>query len=164
MKFQECHSEVMRHGQKIYPSHHRIEMAVEIASLRCQCSSINQSPTRKKSNSTRGGFYGIYSWAQGTAAQMQLWHEKQGADIIFYDGRIIKWIENSEVCLCLTYSTRNEWRSTGKEQSSDGLRLKGGLYWALSFDNNILLKGNQCISTGVLEAVKNCLLQPRVIR
>uniref|UniRef100_A0A8B9WLJ2 Uncharacterized protein n=1 Tax=Bos mutus grunniens TaxID=30521 RepID=A0A8B9WLJ2_BOSMU len=52
MKFQECHSEVMRHGQKIYPSHHRIEMAVEIASLRCQCSSINQSPTRKKSNST----------------------------------------------------------------------------------------------------------------
>ena len=54
MKFQECHSEVMRHGQKRYPSHHRIEMAVEIASLKCQHSSINQSPTRKNSNSTTG--------------------------------------------------------------------------------------------------------------
>uniref|UniRef100_A0A286XTY3 Uncharacterized protein n=1 Tax=Cavia porcellus TaxID=10141 RepID=A0A286XTY3_CAVPO len=42
MKFQECHSEVMRHGQKIYPSHHRIEMAVGIASL------------KKNSNNTAG--------------------------------------------------------------------------------------------------------------
>lgn len=54
MKFQECHSEVMRHGRKIYPSHHRIEMAGEIASLKCQHSSINQSPTRKNNNSTTG--------------------------------------------------------------------------------------------------------------
>lgn len=54
MKFQECHSEVMRHGRKIYPSHHRIEMAVEIASLKCQRPSIHQSPTRKNNNSTTG--------------------------------------------------------------------------------------------------------------
>lgn len=54
MKFQECHSEVMRHGQKIHPSHHRIEMAVEIASSRCQLASINQSPTRKHRHSTTG--------------------------------------------------------------------------------------------------------------
>uniref|UniRef100_A0A7N4NLG2 Uncharacterized protein n=1 Tax=Sarcophilus harrisii TaxID=9305 RepID=A0A7N4NLG2_SARHA len=58
MKFQECHSEVMRHGQKIYPSHHRIEMAVEIASLKCQHSSINQSSTRKNGNSTPGRLLG----------------------------------------------------------------------------------------------------------
>lgn len=62
MKFQECHSEVMRHGQKIYPSHHRIEMAVEIASLKCQHSSINH-PQGKIATVQRGGFYGIYSWA-----------------------------------------------------------------------------------------------------
>uniref|UniRef100_A0A8C2QEH2 Uncharacterized protein n=1 Tax=Cricetulus griseus TaxID=10029 RepID=A0A8C2QEH2_CRIGR len=54
MKFQECHSEAMRHGREIYPSHHRIETAGGIASLACQHSSINQSPTRKNNNSTTG--------------------------------------------------------------------------------------------------------------
>uniref|UniRef100_A0A669EEN3 Uncharacterized protein n=6 Tax=Ovalentaria TaxID=1489908 RepID=A0A669EEN3_ORENI len=36
----------MRRGWKIYAAHHRIEMPVEMASLKCQPSSINQSSAR----------------------------------------------------------------------------------------------------------------------
>lgn len=94
---------------------------------------------------------------------MQFWHEKQGADIIFYDGRIIKMNWEQRVCLCLTYSTRNEWRSTGKEQSSDGLRLKGGLYWALSFDNKILLRETNALALGFLKLLKIACSNPGLL-
>lgn len=36
----------MRRGWKIYAAHHRIEMPVKMASLKCQPSSINQSSAR----------------------------------------------------------------------------------------------------------------------
>uniref|UniRef100_A0A8C8DNF8 Uncharacterized protein n=1 Tax=Oryzias sinensis TaxID=183150 RepID=A0A8C8DNF8_9TELE len=38
----------MRRGWQIYAAHHRIEMPVEMASLKCQPSSINQSSARKQ--------------------------------------------------------------------------------------------------------------------
>uniref|UniRef100_A0A3B3RYK0 Uncharacterized protein n=1 Tax=Paramormyrops kingsleyae TaxID=1676925 RepID=A0A3B3RYK0_9TELE len=41
----------MRHGWKIYAAHHRIEMPMEIASLKCQASSINQSSRRNNNAS-----------------------------------------------------------------------------------------------------------------
>lgn len=57
----------MRHGWKIYAAHHRIEMPVEMASLKCQPSSINQSSARNNNAPAMGRFYGTYSWVSETA-------------------------------------------------------------------------------------------------
>uniref|UniRef100_A0A8C1UHM8 Uncharacterized protein n=1 Tax=Cyprinus carpio TaxID=7962 RepID=A0A8C1UHM8_CYPCA len=47
----------MRRGYKIYAAHHRIEMPVEMASLKCQPSSINQSSARN--NNDGAAFMGL---------------------------------------------------------------------------------------------------------
>uniref|UniRef100_A0A3B3YEJ5 Uncharacterized protein n=1 Tax=Poecilia mexicana TaxID=48701 RepID=A0A3B3YEJ5_9TELE len=44
----------MRRGWKIYAAHHRIEMPVEMASLKCQPSSINQSSARNNNAAAMG--------------------------------------------------------------------------------------------------------------
>uniref|UniRef100_A0A8C9SK56 Uncharacterized protein n=1 Tax=Scleropages formosus TaxID=113540 RepID=A0A8C9SK56_SCLFO len=44
----------MRRGWKIYAAHHRIEMPVEIASLKCQPPSINQSSARNNNAAVMG--------------------------------------------------------------------------------------------------------------
>uniref|UniRef100_A0A3Q4BIP3 Uncharacterized protein n=1 Tax=Mola mola TaxID=94237 RepID=A0A3Q4BIP3_MOLML len=44
----------MRRGWKIYAAHHRIEMPVKMASLRCQPSSINQSSARNNNAAAMG--------------------------------------------------------------------------------------------------------------
>uniref|UniRef100_A0A8D3BB31 Uncharacterized protein n=1 Tax=Scophthalmus maximus TaxID=52904 RepID=A0A8D3BB31_SCOMX len=44
----------MRRGWKIYAAHHRMEMPVEMASLRCQPSSINQSSARNNNTAAMG--------------------------------------------------------------------------------------------------------------
>uniref|UniRef100_A0A674BN44 Uncharacterized protein n=1 Tax=Salmo trutta TaxID=8032 RepID=A0A674BN44_SALTR len=54
----------MRRGWKIYAAHHPIQMPVEMASLKCQPSSINQETIMLR---RWGGFYGVYSWVSETA-------------------------------------------------------------------------------------------------
>uniref|UniRef100_A0A8C8G0J1 Uncharacterized protein n=1 Tax=Oncorhynchus tshawytscha TaxID=74940 RepID=A0A8C8G0J1_ONCTS len=49
----------MKRGWKIYAAHHPIQMPVEMASLKCQPSSINQETIMLR---RWGGFYGVYSW------------------------------------------------------------------------------------------------------
>lgn len=50
----------MRRGWKIYAAHHRIEMPVEMASLKCQPSSINQSSARNNNAAAMGpAFMGL---------------------------------------------------------------------------------------------------------
>uniref|UniRef100_A0A3P9QAQ0 Uncharacterized protein n=1 Tax=Poecilia reticulata TaxID=8081 RepID=A0A3P9QAQ0_POERE len=44
----------MRRGWKIYAAHHQIEMPVEMASLKCQPSSINQSSARNNNAAAMG--------------------------------------------------------------------------------------------------------------
>uniref|UniRef100_A0A8C4SFS5 Uncharacterized protein n=1 Tax=Erpetoichthys calabaricus TaxID=27687 RepID=A0A8C4SFS5_ERPCA len=44
----------MRRGQRIHAAHHQIEMPVEIASLKCQHSSINQSSARNNNDTAMG--------------------------------------------------------------------------------------------------------------
>uniref|UniRef100_A0A3Q2XPC9 Uncharacterized protein n=1 Tax=Hippocampus comes TaxID=109280 RepID=A0A3Q2XPC9_HIPCM len=45
----------MRRGWKIYAAHHQIEMPVEMASLTCQPSSINQSSERNNNAAAAAG-------------------------------------------------------------------------------------------------------------
>lgn len=156
----------MRHGQKIYPSHHRIEMAVEIASLKCQHSSINQSPTRKNSNSTTGRLLWDLLLGIGNSGSnvVLTWKARCWYYFLWWEDHKVNW---EQWGLSLLNLFNQKWMELDWKGTVFGwVKIEGwtGLYWAPSFNKEILLKENQCISIGVLEAVKNCLLQSRVIR
>lgn len=154
MKFQECHSEVMRHGQKIYPSHHRIEMAVEIASLKCQHSSINQSSTRKNSDSTTGRLLWDLLMGIGNSSSnvVLTWKARCWYYFLWWEDHKVNW-EQWGLSLLNLFNwkwTELNWK---RAEPSDGLRLKPAPCWVLSIDNKILLKQNQCIS---IELRRSC--------
>lgn len=151
MKFQECHSEVMRHGQKIYPSHHRIEMAVEIASLKCQHSSINQSSTRKNSDSTTGRLLWDLLMGIGNSSSnvVLTWKARCWYYFLWWEDHKVNW-EQWGLSLLNLFNwkwTELNWK---RAEPSDGLGLKPAPCWAPAIDNKILLEPNQCISIELL--------------
>lgn len=150
----------MRHGQKIYPSHHRIEMAVEIASLKCQHSSINQSSTRKNSDSTTGRLLWDLLMGIGNSSSnvVLTWKARCWYYFLWWEDHKVNW-EQRGLSLLNLFNwkwTELNWK---RAEPSDGLKLKPAPCWAPAIDNKILLKQNQCISIELLRS--RSIAQPR---
>lgn len=115
----------MRHGQKIYPSHHRIEMAVEIASLKCQHSSINQSSTRKNCDSTTGQLLWDLLMGIGNSSSnvVLTWKARCWYYFLWWEDHKVNW-EQRGLSLLNLFNWKQTELNWKRAEPSDGLRLK----------------------------------------